>query len=99
MRGSSSNGQVVVVLLFAVGNLTSPQIERTYCTAHYGTCIMQGGSTPWHVVNTACPAGQSLHFVSVGVMGVRCHSIQAQGFSTHLEVCSAACAKQMPQVK
>src|SRR5215831_7967220 len=92
-------GQVAMVLLFAVGSLTSPQTERTYCTAGFDTCIMQGRSIPWHVVNTPCSAGHSLQFVSVGVTGVRCHSIRVRGFSTPLDVCSAACAKQMSQVK
>ena len=92
--------QLVLILLFAAEALNpSPQIERRYCTAGLDTCIIQGRSSPWHVADKACSAGQSLQFASVGVMGVRCHSIAVSGFSKPLDVCSTACGKQIPQVR
>jgi hypothetical protein len=92
-------GQVAMLLIIGVSMVSFSQTGKTYCTADLGTCITSNRSSPWHVVNTPCPDGQSLQFVSVGVMGVRCHSIRLRGVSTPLDVCSAACAKQTSPVE
>ena len=62
-----------------------------------GATTVRGGGYPtaklwWDLVTRLFASARGL-FVSVGVMGVRCHSIQVQGFSTPPDVCSVACAK------
>ena len=89
-------GTVAMLLMFAASGVMLPITNVTYCTAGFDTCITRSRSQPWHVLETPCPAGQSLRFVRpVVFVGVsRCHSIRVSAFSAPLSVCPAACAKE-----
>jgi len=85
-------GTIGMVFLFVVSSVMWPTAYVMYCTAGFETCMTSGRSQPWHVVETPCPAGQSLRFVRP-VLSTGCHSISVPGFSTPLSVCPAACVK------
>jgi hypothetical protein len=86
---------VALVLLVGVSAVMFPHQGVIYCTEGFGTCIVsRSRSGSWRVLDTPCPAGQSLRFVSLGGLQMRrCHSILVFGFSAPLNVCPAACRK------
>jgi hypothetical protein len=84
------------VIVSAVGAISSPQINELYCTADFNTCFIHNRGEPWHVADR-CAAGQSPRLLSVGLLGVRCHSIDVRGLPAPLHLGSAACAKQMSE--
>jgi hypothetical protein len=86
---------VALVVLVGVSSAMFPQQGVTYCTEDFSTCIInRTRSGSWRVLDTPCPAGQSLRFVSLGAMQIhRCHSILVSGFSAPLSVSPAACRK------
>ena len=84
-----------MVLGGAVAFVMLPHPRVTYCTEGFGTCITNRQGT-WRVLDTLCPAEQSQRFVSQKLVSIevrRCHSILVSDFSTHIDVCPAACAK------
>jgi hypothetical protein len=85
---------IALVLVLGVMSAMFPQQGVMYCTEGFGTCIFSPPRGNWRVLDTPCPAGQSLRFVSLGGMQIRrCHSILVSGFSAPLSVCPAACRK------
>jgi hypothetical protein len=85
---------IALVLLLGVMSVMFPQQGVMYCTEGFGTCIFSPPRGKWRVLETPCPPGQSLRFVSLGGMQLRrCHSILVSGFSVPLSVCPAACRK------
>lgn len=88
-------GSIAVVLGFVAAAVMLPHQGVRYCTADFGTCIInRSRSDTWRVLDTQCPAGQSLRFVALGGMQIRrCHSIAVSGFPAPLNACPAACAK------
>ena len=85
---------VALVVFVGVSVAMFPHQGVMDCTEGFGTCIFSPPRGNWRVLETPCPAGQSLRFVSLGGLQIRrCHSIRVSGISAPLSVCPAACWK------
>src|SRR4051812_16557370 len=83
---------VALVVFVGVTSVLLPHEGVMYCTEGLGTCIFRPPRGNWRVLDTPCPAGQSLRYVSLGGLQIhRCHSIRVTGFSAPLSACPAAC--------